>query len=113
MARPLVQRHEPDVVASNPGSEIGDVGQRHHGVPVGLAGKPVDQIGHAIFESADVETVNHMDDQRTWIAAFTRGRTRAHGATARRSAALIDPCMSVLNSRSMVPASTVLLSAGT
>ena len=97
----------------DPGAEIGDVRQRHHRMPVGFARKPVDQIGHAIFESADVETVNHVRDQRTRVVAGTCGRTRAHGATARRSAALMDSRMSVLNSRKMARASTAPLSAGT
>jgi len=78
MSRRLVQRNEPDVVASYPLAEIGDVRQRDHGMPVGLARQPVDQVDHAVFKSAHVKAIDDVRNQRALINGGGNGHWRIH-----------------------------------
>ena len=80
MAWTLVQSHALDVVALDPRSEIGDIGQRHDHVSVRFGRHVVDQIDHAIFKPAGVEPMQHMHDQRQAIVTHDRLRIRRDAA---------------------------------
>ena len=55
LPRRLVQREALDVVALQALAEIGDLGQRDDRVPVVLRRHVVDQVHHAVLETAGVE----------------------------------------------------------
>jgi hypothetical protein len=72
----LFKRNELHVVPRDPPPEVGDLSQRDDRVPIPVGRQPVDQVDDAVFQAADIESVD------TW-AISGRGSAERHGGSAR------------------------------
>jgi hypothetical protein len=63
----LFQREELHVVTPDSSPEIGDLGKGNHNMAIRIRGHVIDEIDKAILEAANVESIDHMGNQRTQV----------------------------------------------
>ena len=79
----LVQRVEVDIVAAQAPLEAGQAGQTDHGVAIPLRGQTVQQVQQAVLQTAHLEAVHDVHQQRRRIGPLTTTWCD-HGAAACR-----------------------------
>ena len=48
-------------------TEISDLGQGQHGMPIGAGGHMVNEVDNAILQSAGIKAIHHVEDEGTFI----------------------------------------------
>ncbi len=70
MSRRFLQREELHVVTPYASPEIGDLGQGNHDVAIRIGRHVIDEIDNAVLQAANVESIDHMGNQRTLVLHF-------------------------------------------